>query len=91
MIDQRAVKILDQVIGFSLPGLGFILILAPLSSGIYRQFCPRQAGESLKELNAVSRYQELIIIYPMTPSRKPATAPNAGNQCLLSLACGATS
>ena len=30
MIDQRAVKILDQVIGFSFPGLGLILVLASL-------------------------------------------------------------
>ena len=30
LIDQRAVKILDQVIGFSFPGLGLILVLASL-------------------------------------------------------------
>jgi len=30
MIDQKAVKILDQVIGFSFPGLGLILVLASL-------------------------------------------------------------
>jgi uncharacterized membrane protein len=30
MIDQRAVRILDQVIGFSFPGLGLILVLTSL-------------------------------------------------------------
>jgi uncharacterized membrane protein len=30
MIDQRAVRILDQVIGFSFPGLGLILVFASL-------------------------------------------------------------
>jgi uncharacterized membrane protein len=30
MIDKRAVKILDQVIGFSFPGLGLILVLVSL-------------------------------------------------------------
>ena len=30
LIDQRAVKILDQVVGFSFPGFGLILVLASL-------------------------------------------------------------
>ena len=30
MIDQRAVRVLDQVIGFSFPGLGLILVLTSL-------------------------------------------------------------